>query len=100
MARRDCVGKGGRRAEHQSILRGRLRPPNTAASLHVFICVMNFVLKYASSASAPPSLPKPESFTPPKRTSGHARPWWLIDTIPLSIAWPIASAVLVERVYA
>ena len=58
----------------------------------------NLVVIYASRPSGPPSEPYPESLTPPKGVSTSPKPWWLIETWPLSIAWPKSWAVFAEFV--
>ena len=62
------------------------------------ICVTNFVVKYPSKVSVPPSEPMPLSFTPPKGVSAKAWPKWLMLTIPASMPFCAASAFLVEVV--
>jgi hypothetical protein len=59
--------------------------------VHTPVNVMNLVLI---------TEPQPESFTPPNGTSGNASPKLLIESMPLSIAAPVAVAVLVELVKA
>src|SRR5690606_10375560 len=55
-----------------------------------FICVTNFVFRYPSKVSVPPSLPQPLSFRPPNGVSASAMPKWLMLMLPASM--PVAAA--------
>src|SRR6187399_1298007 len=65
-----------------------------------YACEMNLMFRYALRPSMPPSLPWPDSFTPPNGVSGVETATELTPTMPDWIASPIAEAVAFDVVKA